>query len=184
MGFCFPSPIAAHLGNISIFLTLFPSIVFIFTCPGFVSSSTHPGILSSFWLSDHWNGPFLSLEEMSIEKSTSYSKLLFSVKLRAVTFCKAGLWTGQILLSWIPGLWSYYLPGSLISGSWILALCGVLDLAWIVLCLQSSLLGSKFLQIIRVVEVLCKDQGPWPEASIQLWLHVFLFNLEYWLEFM
>lgn len=134
----------------------FPPIVSIFTCPGFVCSYIYHLSYHLSWLPDHWNGPFLSLGEMTV---ISYSKPIFSAKLPAVVFFKADLWIGHILGSWIPGLWNYF-PGSLISGSWTLASHGVLDLAWIVICLQSSLIGSKSLQDIRVVEILYEARGP------------------------
>lgn len=122
-----------------------------------VHLSRHPIIFLDFLITamDHsWVWGRWTVKNQSV---------IFSAKLPAVAFSKVGLWTGQILLSWIPGLWSYYLSGSLISGSWALALYGVLDLPRL-LCLQSSLIGSKSLQEIRVVEIFCEDQGSWPRS--------------------
>lgn len=88
-------------------------------------------------LSDHWNGAILEFGGDDPWK-ISYSKPNFSAKLLAVAFFKVGLWIGQILLFWIPGLWSYYVPGSLISKSWTLSSHGVLDLAWMAIQSKSS----------------------------------------------
>lgn len=63
-------------------------------------------------------GLLLSLEDRWI--STSFLGSLAMTGLYPTGFFQTDPWRGNNLLSWSPGLWSCFLSGSLLSGSWTL----------------------------------------------------------------
>lgn len=58
------------------------------------------------WFLAHWDALVLSLEEVILGYQPALL-ILFSPRLSLTELFQAGLWTGQSLLSWSPGLWSW-----------------------------------------------------------------------------